>query len=132
MVHARAFGCVAIVLCCVVLCCGNVCALMTLASLLISLFLSIFHRFGFAVAVQDGVHMYDLGAGAVRVGPSASGVESNVAQRNVGTVVTNSVLEQGGAYYQEGCGVLAGQVVGLNVSHNIIRNFSYTGVSVGM
>jgi hypothetical protein len=80
---------------------------------------------------QNGVHMYDLGAGAVRIGVGASGVQPDDAQRNVNTAVVNSVLELGGFIYQEGCGVLAQQVVGINISHNIIRNFSYTGVSIG-
>ena len=50
-----------------------------------------------------GCHLYDLGAGGVRLGPPQSGVEATVNARNVGNVVSDSVLEDGGHYYKEGC-----------------------------
>lgn len=75
--------------------------------------------------------MIDTGAGGVRIGPAASGLQPDARLLNVGTTVTNSILENGGAFYQEGAGVLAQQVVAANISHNTIRNFSYTGVSIG-
>ena len=50
---------------------------------------------------------------------------------NQNNEVSNNVLEQGGFVYQEGCGVLAQSVANVNISHNLIQNFSYTGVSLG-
>ena len=44
---------------------------------------------------QDGAHLYDLGAGGIRVGPPASGVQSDVNQWNLRTAITNSLLEFG-------------------------------------
>ncbi len=74
--------------------------------------------------------MYDTGAGGVRIGSGIS-YEQPVDMYNIGTVVTNCILELGGKVYQEGCGVLAQNVAQLHVSHNTISNYSYTGVSVG-
>lgn len=76
-------------------------------------------------------HLFDLGAGGARLGPGQSGVEEDVAARNVGNSVTNSILEDGGYTYKMGCGVLAQQVVAANISHNDIHHFDYTGVSIG-
>lgn len=67
--------------------------------------------------------MHDLGAGGVRIG-SATGDAHNIS-------LTDSVLEDGGHVWLQGCGVLMQAANGSTVSHNTIRRFSYTGISVG-
>eukprot|EP01105_Mastigella_eilhardi_P020956 TRINITY_DN5032_c0_g1_i1.p1 TRINITY_DN5032_c0_g1~~TRINITY_DN5032_c0_g1_i1.p1 ORF type:complete len:504 (+),score=81.35 TRINITY_DN5032_c0_g1_i1:660-2171(+) len=97
------------------------------------------HVGGYGVWLQQGVfdsiveysHIFDLGAGGVRVGPPASGVESRTAWRVVSNTITDCVIEDGGYYYKMGVGVFAQQVQSLTVQHNEIYKFYYTGVSVG-
>lgn len=81
----------------------------------------------FAVGCHDSsasfVEMSDLGAGGVRIG-SQTGDAHNIS-------LTDSTLEDGGHVWRQGCGVLMQAANGSTVSHNIIRRFSYTGISVG-
>ncbi len=37
------------------------------------------------------------------------------------------LLQNGGFFYEEGCGVLAQAVARTTITHNLISNFSYTG-----
>lgn len=91
------------------------------------------HTGGYAVWFDIGCslcaltrsHTFDSGAGAVRVGPTASGVQPSVALRVLNCSVSDNLLEDGGYYYQEGCGVLAQQVAYASILHNEIRYFKY-------
>eukprot|EP01105_Mastigella_eilhardi_P015163 TRINITY_DN3449_c0_g1_i2.p1 TRINITY_DN3449_c0_g1~~TRINITY_DN3449_c0_g1_i2.p1 ORF type:complete len:512 (-),score=71.10 TRINITY_DN3449_c0_g1_i2:50-1585(-) len=97
------------------------------------------HVGGYGVWLEKGVfntlieksQIHDLGAGGVRVGPAQGGVESNTLLRVVNNTITDCIIEYGGNYYQMGAGVLAQQVQSLNLQHNDIHYFYYTGVSVG-
>ena len=81
----------------------------------------------FAAGCHDSsasfVQMSDLGAGGVRIG-SATGDAYNIS-------LTDSTLQDGGHVWRQGCGVLMQAANGSLVSHNIVRGFSYTGISVG-
>jgi hypothetical protein len=76
-------------------------------------------------------HLYDLGAGAVRLGvpPAAQGAGQQFLTE--GNEISDNVLEDGGHVIMEGCGVLAQSVAHSLITHNIITNFFYTGVSLG-
>ena len=101
--------------------------------------LSLGHVGGYGVWFADGVfnstltnsHVADLGAGGVRLGLGHSGEQPNANLRTEHIVVANNIIEDGGHVYQEGCGVLAQAVAHTVIQHNLIFNFSYTGVSLG-
>ena len=59
----------------------------------------------------------------MRIG-SATGDAYNIS-------LTDSTLQDGGHVWRQGCGVLMQAANGSLVSHNIVRGFSYTGISVG-
>ena len=73
-------------------------------------------------------HEFYLNVGRLVLAP---GIEPDQALWNLRTSITNSVLELGGFVYQEGTGVFAQQVVQFTLAHSIVRNFSYSGVTVG-
>ena len=58
-------------------------------------------------------------------------MEPDEALQNRASRVTDCVIENGGLWFEEGCGVLAQQVTAASIEHNAIRHFGYTGVSVG-
>ena len=68
----------------------------------------------------------DLGAGGVKVWHGAAGGESC---RRV-TVADNEIAD-GGHREHQGVGVLVGRCSGIQVVHNHIHDFDYTGISVG-
>eukprot|EP00055_Hartaetosiga_balthica_P009017 m.34948 g.34948 ORF g.34948 m.34948 type:complete len:726 (+) comp6571_c0_seq1:96-2273(+) len=73
----------------------------------------------------------DVGAGGVRVGYGISGIQRNASLITDSITITNNIIQDGGHIIQEGCGVLAQAVSHTSITHNLISNFSYTGVSVG-
>lgn len=97
------------------------------------------HVGGYGVWLEEGtfnntltsLHVYDVGIGAVRLGVGQAGSQHNPLLRSSGNSLTNSILEDGGYEILEGCGVLAQSVSQTDISHNIITNFYYTGVSLG-
>jgi sialate O-acetylesterase len=89
----------------------------------------------------SGSHVFDLGAGAVRLSHSSgvgqdklSGLGCKTGREAdciTGNVVIDNVLTDGGHFYQEGCGVLAQDASDTVIAHNEISDFRYTGVSIG-
>lgn len=75
-------------------------------------------------------HLHDLGMGGLRVGPTASGVVG-APQRTSGVAVSDSVVEDGGHTCDAGTGVLWHSADGGVIEHNLVRDFSYTGISAG-
>ena len=74
-------------------------------------------------------HLHDLGAGGARLGPAASGVEPDVNAQNRGSGISDCVIEDGGLWFEMGCGVLAQQVNGAIIEHNTISNFGCKFIS---
>lgn len=76
----------------------------------------------------SGVHFADLGAGAVR---SGGGVDALRADYNQSNEVSDCVIEHGGQIYPNAVAVLFQHGSHNVIAHNEIRDFRYTGISVG-
>ena len=74
-------------------------------------------------------HIYDLGAGGVRIGEDRR-AEHDVAEAS-GNVVTNNYIHDGGHVYAAGVGLWLAQSSHNTISHNEIHSFDYSGISVG-
>jgi hypothetical protein len=85
------------------------------------------HTGGFALWVGPGsrnvmatrLHLHDLGAGGVRITSSHA------------VTVADSVLEDGGHVWRSASAVLMQTANRSLVTHNLIRQFFYTGISIG-
>lgn len=74
-------------------------------------------------------HVYDLGAGGIRVGMTQSpSQDSHAASHNV---IDNCFIHDGGHVFHAGVGMWIGRADNITVSHNEICDFDYTGISVG-
>eukprot|EP01147_Barroeca_monosierra_P007413 gene7413-525_t len=101
--------------------------------------LTLEHLGSYAVWFASGVfnsslsnsYIGDLGAGGVRVGIGKSGIQPDPNLRTEHNNISNNIITDGGHIFQEGCGVLAQLVANTIIQHNLIYNFSYTGISLG-
>lgn len=75
--------------------------------------------------IEDSV-LFDLGAGGIRVGEAA-----RAAPPAGDNVIRNNLILSGGRHHPAGCGILITHSGGNLVENNTIRDFYYTGVSVG-
>jgi len=97
------------------------------------------HVGGYALWLESGCtnnlihycHIYDLGAGGIRLGIPQGGNAPNPAFLSTFNTINDSLIEDGGHYYQMGVGVFIQQAADNIVAHNEIRHLSYTGVSIG-
>lgn len=68
----------------------------------------------------ENCDIHDLGAGGVKIWHGCKRI----------TVSDNNIYD-GGHYFMEGVGVLAGKVCGCKIVHNSVHDFFYTGMSIG-
>ena len=74
-------------------------------------------------------HIWDLGAGAVRIGEPVK-PPTDVAE-STGNLVTNNYLHDGCEVYAGAVGLWLAQSSHNTISHNEIHSFNYSGMSIG-
>lgn len=74
-------------------------------------------------------HLHDLGAGGLRIGHTRSPAGDADACRY--NTIDNCFVHDGGHVFDAGVGIWIGMSDHNTVSHNVVRDFDYTGISVG-
>ena len=79
-------------------------------------------------------HMYDLGAGGVKIGdydPSCRPVDENGLANTHHIVINNNIIQHGGYISADAVGLIIFFASDNEVTHNDIADFRYSGISVG-
>ena len=71
----------------------------------------------------------DLGAGGLKLGETS--IRSQAAEQTSGNEVSNCRIYDVGKMFHSGIGIWIGQSPGNRLTHNLIHDFYYTGISIG-
>ena len=71
----------------------------------------------------------DLGAGGVKLGETS--LRSQPAEQSRGNEISDSAIHDGGKLFHSAIGIWVGQSPDNRLTHNLIHDFYYTGISIG-
>jgi hypothetical protein len=77
----------------------------------------------------EGCVLRDLGAGGVKIGETT--LRNDPCEQTYGNLVQDCIIQDGGKLFASAIGIWIGQSYSNRLLHNTIRDFYYTGISIG-
>jgi hypothetical protein len=81
--------------------------------------------------VMEGLKLYDLGGGGIKIGDIRMNRNAEYPELPTGNVVSNCLITDGGIVHYSANAIWGGIVRDTQIVHNEIRRFPYSGIAVG-